>query len=202
MHVESPQKTPSVSAGGGVKFNTENEAILVKGSSDESPQGKGFSLDPEVQESSAEFNLNIEEQRENSRFKFGERMTAVDREESAAGAGEEAFPDVDLKALERELLGGGAPEVEKIDLSIDHGKALEEDVNPARVELQKAQEGLADRIKKYAQIVADVTVSPKSTVTRVEARRRQKELMADVGKENIKELDELRREFTKALFKK
>lgn len=201
MHVESPQKTPSTPAGG-VKFNTENEAILVKGSSEEGTSGKGFSLDQEVQESSAEFSLNIEEERENPRFKFGERMTSVDRAESAASAEDAAFPDVDLKALERELLGGGAPEVEKIDISSDSGQAVEEDVNPARAELQKAQEGLADRIKRYAQIVADVTVSPKSTVTRVEARRRQKELVADMDKENIKELDELRRDFTKALFKK
>lgn len=200
MHVESPQKT-GLGPGGGVKFSTENEAIVVKGSTGSEEPGMGFSLDLNVQGEPAEFNLNSEQQRESSSFKFGERMMSADREENSGSSESSDFPDVDLKDLERELLGGGTPAVEKIDVS-GGAEPVEESSNPARAQLQKAQSGLAERMKKYAQMVADVKISPKSTVTRVEARRRQKELSEDWDNENISKLDELRREFTKALFKK
>ncbi|MNL62627.1 hypothetical protein D3C87_1866620 [compost metagenome] len=55
---------------------------------------------------------------------------------------------------------------------------------------------------RYAEMTKDVNVAPKSTVTRVEARRRQKALVADWDADNLNKLDDLRREFTKALFKK
>ncbi|MGE5084658.1 MAG: hypothetical protein ACM3MG_00040, partial [Bacillota bacterium] len=150
----------------------------------------------------AEFNLNTEQQRESSGFKFGARMTQADLEESSVGVENSSFPDVDLKDLERELLGGGAPDVEKIDVSANVVTPLEATPNPARAEIEKAKSGLAERMKKYSEMVADVKVSPKSTVTRVEARRRQKELSEAWDSENISKLDKLRREFTKALFKK
>jgi len=201
MHVESPQKT-TVGPGGGVKFSTENEAIVVRGSSDSDDQGVGFSLDSNVQGEPAEFNLNNEQQRESSSFKFGERMMRADREESRGSSEASDFPDVDLKDLERELLGGGTPAVEKIDVSGEVAAPSEGAPNAARAELEKAKSGLAERMKKYAQMVADVKISPKSTVTRVEARRRQKELSEEWDSEKISKLDELRREFTKALFKK
>ncbi|MBO9665232.1 MAG: hypothetical protein J7501_00265 [Bdellovibrio sp.] len=206
MHVESPQKPIAAAAGSGMKFNTENEAILVKGNLGEEAKapGVGFSLEPESQEAqgeSAGFDLNTEEQRETPRFKFGEKIVAADREESVGGQIDEAFPDVDLKSLERELLGGGAPEVEKVEVGGEVTE-VEEALSQAQEQLAKANEGLSERLKKYAELVADVKVAPKSTVTRVEARRRQVALEADWDKENINKLDELRREFTKALFKK
>ncbi|MNL88326.1 hypothetical protein D3C87_2179660 [compost metagenome] len=55
---------------------------------------------------------------------------------------------------------------------------------------------------KYSAMVADVKVTPKSTVSRVEARKRQRQLVADWDTENLQDQDDLRREFTKALFKK
>lgn len=42
----------------------------------------------------------------------------------------------------------------------------------------------------------------KSTVTRVGARRRQKDLQKDFNEENAKDIDQLRRDFVTAMFKK
>lgn len=210
MHVESPQKTGVTSVSG--KHQTEAEAILVKGTTEGENKGTAFPLSghsgEESQEGSQEFDLNTENKKESMRFKFGERMTEADRDESFGGGGqaaseEQAFPDVDLKSLERELLGGGEPEVERIETVSDvpaDQAAVEQEA--ARLDLKKADEKLPEKMKKYAAMTADVKISPKSTLTRVETRRRQRELQKDWDSKNISELDELRRQFTKALFKK
>ncbi|QDK38306.1 hypothetical protein [Bdellovibrio sp. NC01] len=209
MHVESPQKTGVTSVSG--KHQTEAEAILVKGTTEGEAKsgGAAFPLqghtDEEAQQASQEFDLNTENQKESMRFKFGERMTEADRDESSLGGSteEQAFPDVDLKSLERELLGGGEPEVERVEVpsELPSDQATPEQ-EAALVDLKKADEKLAEKMKKYAAMTADVKISPKSTLTRVETRRRQKELEKDWDPKNISELDELRRQFTKALFKK
>ena len=205
IHMESPQKTQATNVGG--KFTSEAEAIYVKGSADESNPDGSFKLDNESQEGSQSFDLNTEnkeDKKEGMRFRFGERMNEADRDDSpTADSGEAAFPDVDLKSLERELLGGGTPEVERVDVVTEFpSEMLPPEQEMARAELEKAQAKLAERMKKYSALVADVNVAPKSTLTRVETRRRQRDIVADWDKKNINELDELRREFTKALFKK
>lgn len=205
MHVESPQKTDITNVGG--KAGTEAEAIYVKGSSDTASNDDSGALtsgDEESQDESHSFNLNTENKKESMRFKFGERMQAADRDGSSSeGApGEQAFPDVDLKALERELLGGGTPEVERVEVVSGQSEPSSLEQESALLDLKKAQEKLAEKMKKYSALVSDVKVSSKSTVTRVEARRRQRELAEEWDLENINELDKLRREFTKALFKK
>ncbi|KYG67731.1 hypothetical protein AZI87_00135 [Bdellovibrio bacteriovorus] len=216
MHVESPQKAGGNSIVGG-KAGTENEAIYVKGVVPEgAEEGTGdASLQSErIHEESQQFTLNPEEETKKFSFKFGDRMSEATSEKASTNSEESAFPDVDLKALERELLGGGAPEVERVDV-LDNTAAEDEslavtgssDVAPeiqakAKADLEKAEEGLKDRVSKYSNIVADVKVSPKSTVTRVEARRRQRELAAHWDGQNLSDLDKLRQEFAKALFKK
>lgn len=142
------------------------------------------------------------EDKEKSEFRFGERMRVADVDEPSFETSEEAFPDVDLKALERELMGGGSPEVERVELPSEDLDLSVLDKELARAELRQAQEKLSEKMKKYSALVSEVKVSSRSTVTRVEARRRQKALAAEWSVENINELDELRREFTKALFKK
>ncbi|WII73756.1 hypothetical protein QJS83_07685 [Bdellovibrio sp. 22V] len=209
MHVESPQQKGAATGGSNSKFNLEEEAIYVKGTVE--GDADEASLRPErVREDSQSFDLNNEEQEKKISFRFGDRMSSVNEEERVSGAAEEAFPDVDLKSLERELLGGGAPEVERIE------PALEEEAAPmnaveteeaelqakARADLEKSEEKLKERIAKYQEMVADVKVPPKSTISRVEARRRLKELQVDPEDKNLNEIDKLRREFTKAMFKK
>lgn len=133
-------------------------------------------------------------------FRFGDKQApAVYEGAERRGAGQEhevTFADVDLQALEQELLGGGVPEVERVetDNSDVRAKALKD--------LQVAEQSLKSRMAKYTQLVEDVKISPKSSVTRVEARRRQNLLKKEWDPENLKELDRLRREYTTALFKK
>ncbi|HWU44757.1 MAG TPA: hypothetical protein VN132_15000 [Bdellovibrio sp.] len=210
-HMDASGK-PGVSAVGG-KFSTDEEAIVVRGTVEDENKKADFSLQEEVQEGSQGFDLNTENKNEKMEFRFGERMQEADRKPVEASAYSEAFPDVDLKSLERELSGGGAPEVERIEeesvkeAAKESGKestpgSLNEEQEKARKDLEKAQGELASKMKKYEALVADVKITSKSTLTRVETRRRQKELLETWDVENINELDELRREFTKALFKK
>ncbi|MBV2167598.1 MAG: hypothetical protein KUL82_02715 [Bdellovibrio sp.] len=211
MHVESPQKTASGAPGGvGGKYSPEDEAIYVKGSVAGEGESDEASLRSErIHENSEEFLLSDEEQQEKPSFRFGDRVSEATKEASLAGDSSEAFPDVDLKSLERELLGGGVPEVERVEVSsvdeqttVEPEQPMDEIVARARQELEKSQEGLKDRVAKYSALVSDVKVSPKSTLTRVETRRRQRQLASDWDSQNIEDLDKLRQEFTKALFKK
>lgn len=200
IHLENPQKPGGAAVGGG-KFTTDAEAILVRGNT-EGGSDTSFALGEESQEGAEGFDLNTENKKESMKFRFGERMNEADREEASGGGVEEAFPDVDLKSLERELLGGGAPEVERIEVAGEADELASPEQEAARADLKRAQEKLAEKMKKYSAMVGDVKVAPKSTVTRVEARRRQRQLVADWDAESLNEIDKLRREFTKALFKK
>ncbi|KHD87674.1 MAG: lipoprotein [Bdellovibrio sp. ArHS] len=218
MHVESPQKTAGGNIVGG-KATTENEAIYIKGSVEEANEagsaGEASLQSERIQEDSQQFPLSPEEDTGKMAFKFGDRMSAATSEKAQSQSEESAFPDVDLKALERELLGGGAPEVERVEVLEDVSaqesaiavqgdlSALEPETQAkARAEVQRAQEQLKERVAKYSNLVADVKVAPKSTITRVEARRRQRELAAHWDGQNLSDLDKLRQEFAKALFKK
>lgn len=193
MHVEAPQRSTGSMASG--RPTPEDEAIFVKGS----VPGAGVAEEDlnGIHGSSEESLLSDEEHRGKLGFRFGDRMseaTVAKADDATADSEVTVFPDVDLSALERELLGGGAPEVERVEVEDLQAKA--------RADIAKAQEHLAERMAKYKDLVADVKVAPKSTLTRVEARRRQRKMAADWDGQSTKELDELRREFTKALFKK
>ncbi|UYL07624.1 hypothetical protein B9G69_011260 [Bdellovibrio sp. SKB1291214] len=208
IHLESPGAKPVSPAAAQGKFNTENEAIFVKGSSsdesEEGPAGVGFNLDNEPPGEGAEFNLSTEREVETPRFKIGAKFQTADVEPETEKADEVAFPDVDLKALERELLGGGAPEVEKVENvpAPAPAEVKEQAPSKARQELQKATAKLAERMKKYTDLVSDVKVAPNSTITRVESRKRQLDIASQWDRESINDLDKLRQEFTKAMFKK
>nr|BFD60041.1 hypothetical protein CKG001_21480 [Bdellovibrio sp. CKG001] len=212
MHVESPQKSATTVSG---KYSPEGEAIYVKGTTPEESADSASLRTERVHEDSEEGALSSEEQGEKIAFRFGDRMQAADSERSVAESSESAFPDVDMKAFERELFGGGVPAVERVEETtpqvVDEvlsGASSETEESLADVSvralesLKKAEIGLSEKINKYAKMVEDVKVAPKSTVSRVEARRRQKTLEESWDRENISEIDKLRQEFTKALFKK
>lgn len=207
MHVESPQKTTTV-GGGSSQFSPEGEAIYVKGSvEDSSSPGRGdSSLEVErVDGASEDVSVTPEDQEQKVSFKFGDRMSAAESAGAQESSSDSAFPDVDLKAFERELLGGGAPEIEKVEVVDELAGGVDDETQVAvraKASLEKAQAALKDKMTRYEKMVEDVKVSPKSTVTRVEARRRQKQLEAEWDSENINNIDKLRQEFTKALFKK
>ncbi|WP_413574990.1 hypothetical protein ACLVWU_12100 [Bdellovibrio sp. HCB290] len=211
-HLEAPGAKPGTPpVGGGVKFATDKEAIFVKGTSPEdqeaagAPAGIGFNIDQESQGEGADFTLNNEEEKEIPRFKFGAKFQTADKDAGAEGAAGNEFPDVDLKALERELLGGGAPEIEKVEekpAPVALVPAADEPPSKARQELEKSSAKLAERMQKYAKLVEDVKVAPVSTITRVESRKRQIDIASEWDQESIKDLDKLRQVFAKALFKK
>ncbi|WP_413584626.1 hypothetical protein [Bdellovibrio sp. HCB274] len=210
-HLEAPgakQATASAAPGGGVKFATDKEAIFVKGTSpedQETPAGVGFNIEQESQGEGADFTLNNEEETEIPRFKFGAKFQTADKDAGSEAEATNEFPDVDLKALERELLGGGAPEVEKVEEKPTPAASTpeaEEAPSKARQELEKSSAKLAERMQKYAKLVEDVKVAPVSTITRVESRKRQIDIASEWDQESIKDLDKLRQAFTKALFKK
>lgn len=214
--------------------STDESPIYVQGGAQEGSQNDGvssqsfrggaaadalpeWSIDNQVD--SEDDSVSGENKSEKSRleFRLGERMTSATPEETSFGAGSDEFADVDLKALERELLGTSAaePEVERVD---DSAEALEAELakladamdastagttplSPLE-SLAKAEDGLAQKVARYSALVADVKVAPKSTVSRVEARKRQRQLQNDWDREELKSQDELRRQFTKGLFKK
>lgn len=206
MHVESSQKSISMSSGG--PHSPEGESIYVKGSVEGTAgmSSEDASLGVErVDEFSEEVAINAEEQDQKFSFRFGDRMSSTEPSKVQETSEQSAFPDVDLKAFEREILGGGAPEVEKVEALDELSTVLDDEAQiavRAQASLEKAQEALKDKMARYEKMVEDVKVSPNSTVTRVEARRRQREMEADWDLENVNNIDKLRQEFTKALFKK
>lgn len=213
-----PAKGPSAVGKGGAA--AEDDAIYVRGSGDAQGDSQDTALSSEkIEETDETQGLG---------FKFGDRMSAADDERRESSKVETEFPDVDLKALENELLGGGAPVVERIEpeeaeegldqpkASVPQESAKEEDVFTVRgniesgeavtadatMELRQAEFGLAEKMAKYKALTADVKLTPKSNMTRVEARKRQRDLQKAWKPENIKDQDSLRRDFTTALFKK
>ncbi|KYG63084.1 hypothetical protein AZI86_15300 [Bdellovibrio bacteriovorus] len=274
---ESEKKASSSATSVGGKFNLESEAIYIKGRTEEvdkNSEERSMRSEKIGSEDGVNFSFDNQEPEEKRKvsFKFGDRMS-----DAASGGARKTtdekssslFADVDLKALEKELLGGGTPEMERIepqelekpvvpeapaelrasaegefepaagiteppesleDVSVNdmtledlidgevvrggppesidsavvtsEARELKDLQAKAQRELASAEKALKNRMEKYAALVADVKVAPKSTVSRVEARRRQKQMAAEWDAENLNELDKLRREFTKALFKK
>lgn len=252
----------------GGKFNTDAEAIYIKGRTEDvakNADDRALRSEKINPDDGMNFSLKNDEPEENKKFsfRFGDRMSeaaAVTGQKENDDTASTMFADVDLKALEKEILGGGAPEIDRIEerelekpaakpklAAVEDNSAefsppetlidtttpgeaaapeasanvqgsvdatadamavdgelgeLEALQAKAKRELESAEKALKNRMAKYANMVADVKVTPKSTVTRVEARRRQKELVTAWDKENLNDIDELRREFTKALFKK
>ena len=193
MAMDSAPKANTIGGAGGMRANTDGEAVFVKGGA----EGEEGDSPERVEEDS---------ERRRVEFRFGERMqpdNVVSPPGFRLNPDEPGFADVDLGALERELTGGGAPEPERIEPALEEETVspLDHEVNPLE-ELAQAEAGLKAKMARYAEMTKDVKVAPKSTVTRVEARKRQKALMADWSIQELSELDSLRREFTKALFKK
>jgi hypothetical protein len=106
--------------------------------------------------------------------------------------------EANLEDIEKELIGGGVPESEKVEGTL----SSEELQAKARNDLEKSQKKLSDRMAKYKNMVKDVKIPPEGTVSRSDARRRQKEMAVDWDKRDLEDLDKLRRNFAGALFKK
>jgi hypothetical protein len=196
MTMDNSNKANVIGGAGGMRANNAGEAVFVRGAT-------------EGEEGDAPERIEEDSERRRVEFRFGEKM----QPDNVASPGfkiaseEPGFADVDLSALERELTGGGAPEPERIEPALEEEPLtpLDHEANPEgnpAQQLAQAEAGLKAKMARYAEMTKDVKVASKSTVTRVEARKRQKALMADWSIQELSELDSLRREFTKALFKK
>ncbi|MBX2989056.1 MAG: hypothetical protein KF802_14295 [Bdellovibrionaceae bacterium] len=74
-------------------------------------------------------------------------------------------------------------------------------ISPVRRQLEEAQTKIADKMKGYAKYLQEVLPGSKGHL-RTEMRKAQKKLMQEWSEEELKTQDQLRREATKALFKK
>jgi hypothetical protein len=189
--------------GGGAGFGAEgtgpggkeNDIFRIHG---ENEEGAG----------SADVSGGAEEDGLFARLKNAKDLYSEENPTVAGAEKEELFPDVDMQALEAELEGKkpvtGAEAAEEKPVSFDlRQKDSETEAQLAlREELKKAQDSVSERVAKYSKLTESVQLAPLSTVRRVETRRRQRDLTKEWDPEKIKDLDELRREFTKALFKK
>jgi hypothetical protein len=146
---------------------------------------RGFALDPESVTASGAAEVSVEKQKvdwsEVEKQLFGVSPSA--EKESKAGSLSPA---------------SGAPRF-PLSEPTDAGAAG----SPGIVEQLKQAEGaLPEKIKRYEALSGTHKLTQPSSLTRVKARQAQKQLMKDWSEKDLKVQDELRREFTKALFKK
>lgn len=221
MHLEGPSSAGNISSISGNKSLTPSESIFIQGGKgeDEDDENLGTVISEETDESEGI----------SRGFRFGDRMQAYEAEVVSGGETPEIeFESVDLNSLEQELFGAPAPqataskeasaEPESVGIKGDREsqdsalgtssnltvseEEMAEIALKAQQELFEAEAKLVEKREKYAHFANAVQIPAKSTITRVEARRRFRELQGEQSAENLNDLDNLRRQFTKALFKK
>lgn len=139
-----------------------------------------------------------------------ESISAPSRDSN--GIREESDPSLysgdSSSSLDSEVLKSAVPLVDEAKGETEsHYRSSQEhspvvDKKSALQDLVTANSELAGKMKKYKEIVKNIKVSSESTLSRVEARRRQRELSADWDTKNLSDLDDLRREFVAAIMKK
>jgi hypothetical protein len=119
----------------------------------------------------------------------------------------------DLESLWKELVAGPKPASDagttperppvSFDLRERQTEMTEHEVRSMSEELQRARKTERERVARYAKITAqmDMAAVPQG-FSKVQSRQAQKELVKGWNRGEIAALDELRREFTKALYKK
>ena len=84
----------------------------------------------------------------------------------------------------------------------DAATVTPEDAKRHQNDLKIANKTMPDRIKRYDKYTKNLLLNPESGLKKTETRRVQKELLKEWKIEEVQSQDELRREFTKALFRK
>lgn len=140
-----------------------------------------------------------------------ESLAIQTTEAAASSPGISSLEEEEKKKLMEELASGGLDGTSDstADAKREEFWAAEKAADPLVVhqqeELAKAQASVHDRVARYSEYLKAAPVAAKGTatqLTRTEARKRQRELVKDWDAEKLKDLDKLRREFTKALYKK
>lgn len=221
MHVEGPSSAGNFSSVSGNTNLAPSESIFIQGGNTDAGSDENIGI--QGGEESAE------DESAARGFRFGDRMQSYEAEViSGDAAADVEFESVDLRSLEQELFGTSPqattgkvnPEdaVENVEVrgqgepgpgSVGHPTAAVSDEEMAEIALKAQQElfeaeaRLVEKREKYAHFANAVQIPVKSTITRVEARRRFRQMQEDLGEaENLNDQDHLRRQFTKALFKK
>ncbi len=178
-----------------VNPNASNAANIVSGKSEESDS---IYVGGKVDDGSSSFLSRVKKSKD----------LYSDESEVSGDTSEQPFGAVDISELEAELTGkpktsSASPAQPSASLPQDSAEEISPEViESLRREIQEAEFESRERIKKYSKLTENIRLSPESTVTRVEARRRQKEIAKDWDKKELEDQDRLRREFTTALFKK
>lgn len=95
---------------------------------------------------------------------------------------------------------------ESIDKEFASKEVLDEAVDKykdsIKKEIEAYQAKAAEKQKKYDELTQNTTLYPESMLKKVKVKKLFKELKKDWNQEDLKDQDELRKEFVKALFKK
>ncbi len=113
-----------------------------------------------------------------------------------------SFTSADLKILEAEIFPAFKEDPVAGRGSLEEQEALRPATVYIEQEIENAKKTLSARAARWAQLTADIVLNPVSTVRRKETRRRQLEMSQSWDTDKINDLDGLRREFTRGLFKK
>ncbi|MCK6598704.1 MAG: hypothetical protein L6Q37_10100 [Bdellovibrionaceae bacterium] len=81
-------------------------------------------------------------------------------------------------------------------------KSAESAQERLRNEVEAHSQKMAEKLKKYSEILTESSLYPESTLKKVATKAEFKKLMKDWNKDELKDQDGLRKEFVKALFKK
>jgi hypothetical protein len=218
-HGDASQRSSLKTVSGGFRFSTEKETIYVSGNVSE----QGASGVREKAGSGKEFRINEDTSEHNFSFHIENHVDASEqkstenrRVEEVSNSTDSLIGRVSAKVDDSDLIGGGIPPIERIEqvsaekttqektdfdivIGSMEGSSLEQ---RAHKDLQAAQERAKARIAKYSEMTKDIKVNPISTIQKTEARRKQKEMFADVDRQAIEDIDKQKRDFAKALFKK
>ena len=103
---------------------------------------------------------------------------------------------VDWSELENQLF---QPNPKGVDTSEDPLESFGLDFMQ---QIRQAEEGLSRKMKNYQEMNASLRLPQQTTLKKTNSRKVQIELMKDWNQVELEKQDGLRREFTKALFKK
>lgn len=189
--------------GTGFEGDLNNEAVMVTGQVGEEVESFTITGTPEEAEddfakAKAKFNLDISSEQPPKPEKKKE--------------------DQDLEALWNELTNHSelsiTPEDEvaakaagkNINFDLSDERSLEittQEVDKLAKEIQNARKSGADRVSKYGKYTAQINdFDPRQSLSKIASRRTQKEIVKTWNNKEIESQDDLRKAFTKALFRK
>jgi hypothetical protein len=125
--------------------------------------------------------------------------------EAATEIAPEQLEEMGLSGLDAPVEESGSTQSQDEDIAFvsgDISQPEDPEVQARQNELVAAQGQLADKLKRYEKMTETLNLAPESTLKRTAVKKAQKELKKDWDNDELHSQDDLRREFTKALFRK